>query len=982
MSLLDSGFELKETRSMPHLQAELKIAEHAKSGARLVHLLTGDEENLFSITFMTPPPDNTGLPHILEHSVLAGSRQFRVRDPFFEMLKMSMATFINAMTYPDHTSYPVASNVRRDLFNLAEVYFDAVFHPLLTENIFRREGYHVLPRESSAPLGALNVNGIVYNEMKGAYSNPEMSLYMKSEHGLFPDTMYGRDAGGDPRSIPDLGYEQFKGFYQRHYHPSNACFFVYGNIPTEDYAAFLNERLQEFSKTKAATVVDRQPRWKEPRTCVDGYPAGMSDALSDKTFMTLNWLTGDALNVRDMLTQHILSLILLGHEAAPLKKALIESKLGQDLILSGLDTVGPELVFRVGLKGSEPERAEAFTRLVLSTLQELAARPLDGGWVDAAFQQATYHFQEISSGYPLMMMSRVLDAWLYGKDPATYLNLNEELQECRKACAADPSVFQRLLHERLLDNPHRLLVVLKPEPGFQKKQQDDFEQRMAELRSRLSDGEVRRLAEETAVLEREQNEGNSPEALASLPQLKVGDLPSAPRNIPTEPLRISDDVVLLHNRVFSNGVNYLHLDFDLEGLSEEDFRHLPLFISAFSKMGAAGMNYEAVARRKSAHTGGIRCSYYFHTQVKSPLHSMKRLRIQMKTLDSQMGEALDILRDLLFELDPSDEQRMKEVITQEYAWNRSRLISNGAQTAGLHAARNHSIECHLAEICNGLPQLRLCERWMKDLESSASALSGRVTRIRNFLLNCGRLTASFTGAEPMMRMTADRLGQWSHALRKEPLSLGRPVDAPLRQPLREGLAAPVDVAHCAMVFPAPHYSDEQEPLVALGAHIVSNDYMLPEIRFKGNAYGAWCSFRSLDGLMAMGSLNDPHIERTLKVFQGATTFARQSPWTQVEIDRAIIALAKHDEKPIRPDEATGTALSRHLTGLTPEIRKWRYQHLVKARAGEVQKAIQSTLDSAQDHAAICILSSRQKLEEASARLEGGPISVEDVLSSS
>ncbi len=483
------GFIVSEVTPLPALRAVAYQLEHLRSGARVLHLYTNDAENLFSVTFATPPPDNTGVPHILEHSVLSGSRKYPLRDPFFEMIKMSMATFINAMTGFDATYYPVSSNVNRDLFNLADVYFDAVFHPVLSVETFRREAYHLAPLDKAQPTGALTVNGIVYNEMKGAYSDPEMTLYERMSRTLLPDTIYSRDSGGDPRHIPDLTHEGLRDFHAKYYHPGNAYFVFYGNIPTAEYLDFLAGKLDEFSRTQLHPLVSRQPAWSSPRVSEERYPVGRQESLSERTYLTTAWKVGDAVDVQDVTQMRILNLILLGNEGAPLRKAIIEAKLGQTLLFSGEAALGCELAFAVVLKGSEPERRDAYERLVLNTLQAIAAQPFSREQVEAAFQQAGYYYQEILPLHPLHVMEHVLASWVYGADPLNFLHMSEQLKSLRRRYEAAPLLFNELLRERLLDNPHRLLTVMRPDPEKQAAMDAEFAERMRAIRAGFSDEE-------------------------------------------------------------------------------------------------------------------------------------------------------------------------------------------------------------------------------------------------------------------------------------------------------------------------------------------------------------------------------------------------------------------------------------------------------------------------------------------------------------
>jgi len=571
------GFAITQITPLPSLRATAIRAAHPKSGAQFLHVLADDTENCFSVTFPTPPPDDTGIPHIMEHSVLAGSRKFPVREPFFEMVKNSMATFINAMTSQAYTVYPICSNVKKDFFNLVEVYCDAVFHPELKRDTLRREGHHLTLEDNNNLDSPLKVTGIVYNEMKGAYSTPESLVYELAGRGLFPDTPLGRDSGGDPDRIPDLTYEQFLEFHKTLYHPSNALIFTYGDIPTEDHFKFLAPVLDEFSvkeveklkeknggagvparessgKTQAGTPVPpsatptlqhsntpiRQPRWSAPRRATHEYPIGKTEDDKARTFLVFSWLIGDMLKPDYVTEWEVLDKILLGNEAAPLKKALIDSKLGADVFFAGAGGSAYELSFHLGIKGSEVDRADAFEKLVLGTLEKLAAAPFEKSRVDAAFQQLAYETLEVTTLFPMRVLHGSNSAWPYGGDPLTYLRGKELLDACRARYTKDPQMFNRLITDGLLKNPHRLFVVLRPDRDVQAKADAAFAAKMAEKKKQFSKEEIARIAKEAAELEAAQGKPNPPELLAKLPQLKVADLPAKPRHIPTKIYHISE----------------------------------------------------------------------------------------------------------------------------------------------------------------------------------------------------------------------------------------------------------------------------------------------------------------------------------------------------------------------------------------------------------------------------------------------------------
>lgn len=978
------GFEVKNITPIDELRAVTIELTHQRSGARILHLYTDDSENLFSINFPTPPTDDTGVPHILEHAVLAGSHKFPVKEPFFEMIKMSMATFINAMTSSDHTYYPVASNVKKDLFNLAEVYFDAVFHPLLTEETFKREGHHLAPVNPEEPTGDLKITGIVYNEMKGVFSDPESRLYRTMTSRLLPDTLYAMESGGDPDAIPSLTYQQLKDFHGTYYHPSNGYFFLYGDIPTIDYLVFLADKLDNIPRNASISSlhplsqgVTHQPRWDSHRSVIDTYPVAPDESLTEKTYLMLSWLIGDATDPEDVAMCNILSLILLGNEAAPLKKAIIDSKLGADLIYSGASSVGPNSTFYVGLKGSEKERVKAFEELVNETLTELAAIELDSDMVEAAFQQSTYYYQEVASMFPLHMLFRVMNVWIYERASDTFLKMGESLATIRKRWEDSPTLFNDMIRDRLVNNPHRITSVLFPDPNMQEAMDNELAERTGEIRAQLTDEETAKIAADAAALERMNSQPNPPEALAKLPQLQVGDLPEKPKHIPTSIQEVGGQD-LLRNDVFSNGVNYLILNFDLQGLPEHLWSYLPRYTDAISKLGAADMSFTEMAKRKSAVTGGIGCGAGFSTHTLDPNRYLQNLRFSLKALDETIDEALDVLHDYVFTLNPRDTERLRDVMIQAVAEYRTDMVQDGSSTAIHHASRGLSPQAYLSETVYGLPQLRNSETLLNSFDELNIDLMSHIEEIRDFLLNSGRVTASFTGSDSSYEKTRVRLIDWFNAMSDDIIESSLISYEPYDSPPREGLAGPIQIAHCAYVMPAPHYSHPDSTLLTIGTHLVRMDYILSEIRFIGNAYGARLSYSPLSSSLSQSSFRDPHVARTINVFDETVEYIKQVEWTQTDIDRAIISTAKDAEKPIRPSQAASDALSYHITGQTSEMREERYSQLRSATPKEVKRAMLQMFEDNQESAAVCVVSSREKLEDANKELEKS-LRIEDIL---
>ncbi len=971
------GFRVVSVTPIESLNATVCQFEHLSSGARVLHLFCDDAENAFTINFPTPPPDDTGMPHILEHMVLAGSEKFPVKEPFFEMVKMSMATFINAMTGYDTTYYPVCSNVEQDLFNLAEVYFDAVFHPLLTPKTFAREAHHLAPADPANPTGALRIDGIVYSEMKGVFSDPEAILARDAVRLLLPDTCYGRESGGDPRVIPDLTHARLREFHATHYHPSNAYIVLYGNSAPERYLDFLAPRLAPFTRVERTPVPERQTRWSEPRVLRDVYPIGAQEPDTEKTYLLMNWLVGDTADPNEAARLRILSLLLLGHDAAPLHRALIDSRLGADVVMSGASDAGCEATFHVGLEGAESDRFVPFQELVFSTLRTIADTPFTDEQVQTAFQQAAYETLEIAPMFPLHTIFRVVGAWMAGIDPLTYLYTANHYQALREAYAQDPCIFNRMIREHLLDNAHRLDIVLAPDAACEGRHEAELAAQLAQRRTTLTDAETQAIADAATELDRTNGAPNPPEAVALLPQLKPSDIPARPLRIPTNVESLPGGGELLVNDLLTNGIVYLRLQFDLTGLPQRLWPYLPRYADAFNKFGTDRADYAAIAQRIGASTGGIHAMLAFNAPVDNPDRLLPVLCVSMKTLTEQTGPALDLLAELLFGINPRDRERMRDVLTQIRAENRTEMIQNGSTTVRIQAGRNLNAIKHLDHVAGGLPQLALSEEWMADFERGNCEVAEAIEAIRDFLLNRRRLTASLTAPPAPADAIRARLALWMGRMADTAIAPAPFGFAPSDAPCVEGLAASLQIAHCAMVMPAPHLSHPDEPLLAVGAHLVSMDYMLPEIRFKGNAYGAGFGHQALAGTFTLTSYRDPHIAETIAVFRRIVDYVQQVPWSQTDIDRGIIGVAKRDEKPLRPGEATSMALYRHAIGDTFERRCARRRRLLEATPDTVRRSLLAALEAGLPHASVCVMSDRSRLEKAQAIL--GEMAIEDVV---
>ena len=975
------GFEVKKITPIDELRAVAIELFHPHSGARLLHLYADDSRNLFSISPITPTYDDTGLPHILEHCVTMGSRKYPVKGAFFESMKMSLATYdsTNAMNFGDHAFYYTSNNVKKDLFNIAEIHFDSAFYPLLTEETFKREAHHLEPIDQDQPTGDLKINGIVYNEVKIGLTLPEYCLWTTVKDNLLPDTHYANNGAGNPLVIPDLTYEQLKSYHGTYYHPHNSYFFFYGDIPTQEYLSFLCQKLELLPRANGLkhplpAEITHQPKWDSPQIVTNTYPIGTDEDLNEKTFLMLSWLLGDATDPVGAIMYSLLRRILLDNESSPLRKAIINSKLGTDIRYNIFDgKVGPNRTFSIGLVGSESDRVEAFTELVMNALTQIADTDINQERVETAFQQMTYNYKEVTSNVPFQMAIRVFNTWIYGKEPTLFLKMGTHISEIHQRWEQNPHIFNDLIRERLLDNPHLLTTILTPDPDMKARLDAKENLRLKAIREQLTDEQMQQIAVDADELEHLSGQPNSPTDLAKLPQLHISDLPDKPLHIPTTVETVKGRP-LLRNDIFSNGVNYLALNFDLKGLPQNLWQYLSSYTDAVGKLGAGKMNYEQIAQCRAAATGGIGCSPSFTTHAHGEDHTVFGIRFELKALDGKFANALNVLRDLIFNVNPRDKERFHDVLNQAVT---SKQNYYWPHTANHRAARELSLRGLIKDTVYGLPRLRTNEMLLNSFDDSYEELVCNIEKIRNFLLSQQRVTASFTGTDTAFAMFRGQFANWIDEMRNEPILPTTINLQSIQTPPRDGLAAPIPIAHCTKMIPAPHFSHPDSVLLTIGAHIIVNDYMMPEIRLKGNAYGRAFSYNPFESLIYQGSERDPHISRTLAVFDGTIDYVKQTQWTQTDIDRAIIAKSSGYVRNIPPNQASSSALSHFLEGQTNDSIEERYAQLRRAIPKEVKRVLLEVLEDNQDKAPICVIASREKFETENQKM-AHPLEIEDI----
>jgi len=962
------SFEITRVTPLPDIRQTAYEILHLRTGARILHLHNDDPENLYAICFRTPPEDSTGLPHILEHSVLAGSERYPLKDVFNELHRASLQTFINAFTYPDKTVYPVASQVKKDFFNLARVYTDLVLRPRLLRETFLQEGHHFEFADPGNPDSELVISGIVYNEMKGAYSSPDSLMFKAIQENLYPDTIYRNDSGGAPDAIPNLTYEQFRAFHRSYYSPSNARFFFYGDVPTRDCLTFLAEMLDGFDAVTVESHIAGQERWTAPRSVYGEYPIGADEDATAKTAVNVAWMLADNLDYETVILLEIVSWALVGSAAGPLRKVLVESGLGEDLSpVTGLEKDIKQLAFVVGLRGSEADRAAAVESLILDTVARLAESGFERDLIEGALHQVEFHGKEISRGaypYGITLMGRVFHTWLYDGDPLAGLNFPAMIDDIRRRWDQDPALFQKILRRWFLENPHRLLSVMKPSTTYQQEQEARSRDALRVIAAGLSPEDRARITSDALRLNRFQTEPDPPEAAALLPAIGIEDLSPEVDVIPVES-EIRQGVTVLSHDLFTNGIAYLHIAFDVAHIPDELQPYLPLLCKLMTGLGAGELSYDGLSKKIALKTGGLAAHLASGFRIDGR-ETWQKMIVHVRMLYRNIPDAIGVLSDILFRGNLTEMARIRDLIFEDRNDLQAAVVPSGHLFAKRTAAASLTLPAYREEQWYGRSQLRfihaLAESWderREDFISKIGDLKSRIIRKDRMILN---LTADRQGLQLLLEATGPIMAE----LKEVPSTV---CDVPVpASPSRMGVVIPAQVSYVAEAFPAPTYgSSLAAPLFVL-SRLLSNGCLYQKIRVQGGAYGGMCLYDPTNGLFSFLSYRDPHLERTLAVYEEALRFAGDGVIADEEIQKAVIGSIGALDRPMDPAGRGFASMIRHFSGLTDEERRRFRQAVLSMGTRELTAGALQYLAGVKNRSAVAVYSAGEKMNQANETL--------------
>jgi len=966
---VEHGFELIGEQALPEANSTARRYRHVKTGADLLSLVNDDENKVFGVAFRTPPPDSTGLPHILEHSVLCGSRKYPVKDPFIQLAKGSLNTFLNAMTYPDKTVYPTASQNLQDFYNLVDVYLDAVFHPRIGPEVLMQEGWHY---ELDAPDAALTYKGVVFNEMKGVYSSPDALLSKLSQESLFPDNEYGLDAGGDPRHIPDLTYTAFKAFHERYYHPSNARFYFYGDDDPGDRLRLLDGYLSAFGRAKIDAPVKLQGRFGAPKRLAQSFPASDGDA---KAVMSVNWMLDEIGDVERDLGLAMLNHILSGTPASPLRKALMDSGLGEEASGS-FDEGLRQSIMTVGMRGIDAANAQRVEDLILSTLKHLAAEGIDRGTVEASLNTFEFSLRERNTGsFPrgLALMLHALNYWLHGRDPLAPLAFEAPLGRIKARVAARERYFEDLIRQHLLANPHRTTTLVTPDAEMAQQEAAEEQARLAAARARMDGAEIDVVVETTRALKLAQETADPPAALATIPSLTLEDLPRKNKPVPRVVTECADTRVLFHEQP-TNGIVYLDLGMDLHTLPADLLPYVELMGRALLETGAADLDFVQLSQRIGRFTGGIGAHPWTSSMAGSVAGSMAasptaaaRLFLRTKAMPDRLDDLMSILLDVLQHARLDNRERIQQIVLEEKSQLESTIPMAGSRFAALRLRSGLSEASWASEQMSGISYLTFLRGLADRMVSDWAGVQAALERVRDTLVRRGAMICNVTTDAGNWQRFEPKLADF---LRRLPDGQAAAAAWPVRTGARsEALTIPTQVNYVVKGGDLRRVGAEPGGATAVIQHYLNTTWLWNKVRVQGGAYGGSCSVDRHAGLFTFSSYRDPNLIQTLDVYDQTGAFLRDADIHEAELTKSIIGVIGQIDHYRLPDAKGFHSTLRYLIGETDESLQ-RYRDQVLSAKAEQFRELGAALDAMRATDQVVVVGSPEAVAAANAKRQG------------
>mgnify|MGYP004680240703 FL=1 len=958
-------YEILDEHRVEDVQSDGFILRHKKSGARIAILSNNDDNKVFYIGFRTPPEDETGVPHIIEHTTLCGSKKFPVKDPFIELAKGSLNTFLNAMTYPDKTVYPVASCNDQDFKNLMDVYLDAVFNPNITkyEEIFKQEGWHY---ELTGKDDELKINGVVYNEMKGAYSSPDEVLSSQIYRSLFPDNTYSKDSGGNPEYIPKLTYEAYLDFYHKYYHPSNSYIYLYGDMDVVERLEWLDkEYLSLYDYKKVNSEINKQPAFDEIKNVEAQYSITMDDSQENKTYLSYNRVVGDSLD--EMLYQafDVLDYALVSSPGAPVKQALIDAGIGDD-VYGSYDAGILQPVFSFVAKNANASQADEFESIIESTLKEVVKTGINKEALLAGINSSEFKFREADFGqFPkgLLFGLNCLDSWLFDDmKPFIHLECLGTFAKLRKA--VDTDYFEKLIQEYLLDNTHGSSVTVKPKRGLGNEREEALAKELSDYKASLSDEEIKKLIEDTEHLKKYQEEPSSDEDLRKLPMLTRADMKKNAMpfsNIEDELL----DVKVVRHDIESNGIDYISFLFDAGDFAQSELGYLGFFTNALGLVSTEKYSYTDLANATNIYTGGISTGTASHPDIKDRNNFVFKFEVKLKVLEKNLDKALELMEQMLLSSDFTDTKRLGELVAQIKARLQANLSSSGHLVAAMRSMSSFSRYALYQDELKGIAFYRSICHIEKELSESPKSVSDKLAAIARKLFARNRMLISFTGnneaycnAKPSLEKVIAGFDKMS--------AVGNQAEVHFNT-AKEAFIDASQIQYVAKTGDFICEGYEYTGALRLLRIILSYDYLWINVRVKGGAYGCMNTFLR-SGESYFVSYRDPNLSDTLDVYDRIPEYIKSFSPDERDMTKYIIGTFSALDTPMNPEAKGSRSLSAYLEGITYEQIQKERNEILNAQPEDIRR-LADLVEAVLNKDSICVIGNENMIKESAGLFE-------------
>lgn len=958
-------YEILDEHRVEDVQSDGFILRHKKSGARIAVLSNNDDNKVFYIGFRTPPEDETGVPHIIEHTTLCGSKKFPVKDPFIELAKGSLNTFLNAMTYPDKTVYPVASCNDQDFKNLMDVYLDAVFNPNITkyEEIFKQEGWHY---ELTGKDDELKINGVVYNEMKGAYSSPDEVLSSQIYRSLFPDNTYSKDSGGNPEYIPKLTYEAYLDFYHKYYHPSNSYIYLYGDMDVVERLEWLDkEYLSLYDYKKVNSEINKQPAFDEIKNVEAQYSITMDDSQENKTYLSYNRVVGDTLD--EMLYQafDVLDYALVSSPGAPVKQALIDAGIGDD-VYGSYDAGILQPVFSFVAKNANASQADEFENIIENTLKEVVKTGINKEALLAGINSSEFKFREADFGqFPkgLLFGLNCLDSWLFDDmKPFIHLECLGTFAKLRKA--VDTDYFEKLIQEYLLDNTHGSSVTVKPKRGLGNEREEALAKELSDYKASLSDEEIKKLIEDTEHLKKYQEEPSSDEDLRKLPMLTRADMKKNAMpfsNIEDELL----DVKVVRHDIESNGIDYISFLFDAGDFAQSELGYLGFFTNALGLVSTEKYSYTDLANATNIYTGGISTGTASHPDIKDRNNFVFKFEVKLKVLEKNLDKALELMEQMLLSSDFTDTKRLGELVAQIKARLQANLSSSGHLVAAMRSMSSFSRYALYQDELKGVAFYRSICRIEKELSESPKSVSDKLAAIAKKLFARNRMLISFTGnneaygnAKPSLEKVIAGFNKMS--------AVGNQAEVHFNT-AKEAFIDASQIQYVAKTGDFICEGYEYTGALRLLRIILSYDYLWINVRVKGGAYGCMNTFLR-SGESYFVSYRDPNLSDTLDVYDRIPEYIKSFSPDERDMTKYIIGTFSALDTPMNPEAKGSRSLSAYLEGITYEQIQKERNEILNAQPEDIRR-LADLVEAVLKKDSICVIGNENMIKESAGLFE-------------